>query len=236
MLPLIEHGRPRRLGVLVLGISPYRPVRCRLPRVLPPGRRSGLDRGHRRLAYEAERRRAEALAELDAAKTRFFQNISHELRTPLTLMLGPLQQVLDDPAAESPARYREDLQPPDGRRVRLQRLVDSLLEVARGEVEPAARRPRTDRPGPADRRRAPACSARRSRRAGLRLVVRTPPPARPVAVDRQMWSHIVLNLLSNAVKFTPSRQHRGPAATRPAQASCSRSRTPASGIPEQRTR
>ena len=38
--------------------------------------------------------------------------------------------------------------------------------------------------------------------AGLRLVVQTPPDAPVVAVDRNMWTHIVLNLLSNAVKFT----------------------------------
>ena len=54
-------------------------------------------------AYDAERKRAEALAEIDRAKTAFFSNVSHELRTPPTL-LGPLEDLLASvPVVESPA-------------------------------------------------------------------------------------------------------------------------------------
>ena len=81
-------------------------------------------------AYEAERQRAEALAEIDRAKTAFFSNVSHEFRTPLTLMLGPLEEGSPagrpDDAAQLAMAQRNGL--------RLLRLVNTLLDFSRIEA------------------------------------------------------------------------------------------------------
>lgn len=82
------------------------------------------------LGREAETRRADQLAQLDAAKTAFFSNASHELRTPLTLIGGPLQETLA--LVSEGDRKVKDLLTLAARNVaRLARLVDSLMDFSR---------------------------------------------------------------------------------------------------------
>jgi PAS domain S-box-containing protein len=153
-------------------------------------------------ALEVERRRLEALAEIDRAKTQFFANISHEFRTPLTLMLGPLEEMKRESAGAvaPPPHYPEfDLVHRNG--LRLLKLVNTLLDFSRIEAGRAqALYEATD----LAQLTAHLASEFRSaiERAGLRLVVSAPPLAEPAYVDREMWEKIVLNLLSNAFKFT----------------------------------
>ncbi|MEU7972650.1 SpoIIE family protein phosphatase [Micromonospora sp. NPDC049089] len=150
-------------------------------------------------AYEQERARAAELAALDRAKTNFFANVSHEFRTPLTLVLGPLEDMLADPAL--PPTDTDRLTMMHRNALRLLKLVNTVLDFSRLESgRLAARYQPTDLADYTARLASTFRSA--TDRAGLRLVVDCPPLPMPVHVDRDMWEKVVLNLVSNAVKFT----------------------------------
>ena len=139
------------------------------------------------------------LGELDAAKTAFFSNISHEFRTPLTLILGPLEEALQDPGLASAERQRLELAHHNA--LRLLKLVNALLDFSRIE---AGRMRASFVPTDIARRTRELVSAFDSAatKAGLRLSVDCPPLADEAWVDEDMWEKIVLNLVSNAFKFT----------------------------------
>ena len=151
-------------------------------------------------AYEEERRRAEALAEIDRAKTAFFSNVSHEFRTPLTLMLGPLQDLLCGGHTLSTGE-REQLELMNRNGSRLLRLVNTLLDFSRIEAgRVKAVYEATDLAGLTGDLAGVFRSA--TDKAGLRLTVDCRDLGEPVYVDHDMWEKIVLNLISNAFKFT----------------------------------
>src|SRR6202000_555775 len=142
-------------------------------------------------AYEEERKRAEALAAIDSAKTAFFSNVSHEFRTPLTLMLGPTEDALSTPdkslqGAELERVHRNEL--------RLLKLVNTLLDFSRIEAgRVKASYLSTDLPVYT----AELASLFQSAmvKAGLDYIVDTGPLPQPVFVDHEMWEKIVLNLI-----------------------------------------
>ena len=152
-------------------------------------------------AFETERKRAEALAALDEAKTAFFSNVSHEFRTPLTLMLGPIQDGLEDEEQPLPPRQRGRQEVVHRSSLRLLRLVNSLLDFSRLE---AGRAQADYQPTDLAAFTVDLTSSFRSlvEKAGLTLTVECPRLSEPVYVDREMYEKIVLNLLSNAFKFT----------------------------------
>ena len=173
-----------------------------------------IENTRRVLAEREVKKRADALAEVDRAKTAFFSNVSHEFRTPLTLMLGPLEDGLNDAEAPLAPAQRERLELVRRNGLRLQKLVNTLLDFSRIE---AGRAQASYVPTDLAALTTDLASSFRSaiERAGLSLVVDCAPLDAPAYVDREMWEKIVLNLVSNAFKFTfegeisVSLQHRG---------------------------
>jgi len=151
--------------------------------------------------YQEERKRAEALAELDRAKIAFFSNISHEFRTPLTLMLGPLENLLAQSSSDLSPASKAEVEMIYRNGVRLLRLVNSLLNFSRIE---AGREQGSYTPTDLTTLTQDLASSFRSavEMANLQFVVDCHRLSEPVYVDRDMWEKIVLNLISNAFKFT----------------------------------
>ncbi|MBC1220982.1 type II toxin-antitoxin system ParD family antitoxin [Nostoc sp. UCD121] len=201
MLPIPSSNITAPLGVLIAGISPNQALdeayksfyELLAGQVSVSLRNAG--------AYEEERKKAAALAELDRAKTAFFNNVSHEFRTPLTLMLGPLEDVLSKQNASLTIESRQQLQLVQRNSLRLLKLVNTLLDFSRIE---ANRIQAVYEPTDLAVFTSELASVFRSaiEKAGLRLIVDCPPLQQRVYVDREMWEKIVLNLLSNAFKFT----------------------------------
>jgi PAS domain S-box-containing protein len=201
LAPLVLQGQTRPGGVFIAGLNPHRPFDAAYRGFLDLlcGQiASGLSSAR---AHEFERRRSDALAEIDRAKTAFFSNVSHEFRTPLTLMLGPIEGVLRRPDASLTPQVRGELEVVHRNSLRLLRLVNTLLDFSRIEAGRvlAAYEPIDLATLTAE---LASCFRSATERAGIRLAVDCPPLRELVYVDRQMWEKIVLNLLSNAFKHT----------------------------------
>ncbi|MFP5226223.1 MAG: ATP-binding protein [Acidobacteriota bacterium] len=201
LLPIAQQGQKRPAGVLVAGLNPHRPFDepfRGFVTVLSTQIAGALANAN---AYEAERRRAEQLAEVDLAKTRFFSNVSHEFRTPLTLMLGPLEDLLGEAPDGLGSRQREQIGVVRRNALRLLKLVNTLLDFSRIE---AGRVQAVYEAVDLAAFTAELASVFRSliERAGLTYTVDCPRLEHPAYVDREMWEKIVFNLISNAFKFT----------------------------------
>jgi signal transduction histidine kinase len=199
ILPVVQAGAKEPYGFLVVGLNPYRLLDEKYRgffSLVADQVATSFTSVH---ALEEERKRLEALAEIDRAKTTFFSNISHEFRTPLTLLLGPIEDMLND--ANISAEERTRLELPYRNALRMQKLVNTLLEFSRieaGRVEGSFSK-------------VDICaftqdlaSTFRSaiEKAGMQLEFECAQFSQEVYVDTEMWEKIVLNLVSNAFKYT----------------------------------
>jgi len=201
LMPLVVQSQDQPFGFLVAGLNRYRPLdREYHGFVALVASQIAASIANAR-AYEAERQRAETLAELDRAKTTFFTNISHEFRTPLTLLLGPVEDALNDQNTPLAPEQRARVELVQNSAQRLLKLVNTLLDFSRlesgrvaAQYEPLELASYTTE--------LVSMFKAATERAGLRLDVSCGPLDEPVYIDREMWAKIVSNLLSNALKFT----------------------------------
>ncbi|MBS4057683.1 MAG: PAS domain S-box protein [Bacteroidales bacterium] len=207
LLPLTIHGHSDISVIMILGISPrlpenedYRSFHELLASTIGNVVSSAL-------SIEAEKRRIEALAELDRAKTIFFSNISHEFRTPLTLMLGPLEDELADSHEPLSESRRERLATAHRNSLRLLKLVNTLLDYSLIEAGRINAHYQPTDLGLFTTELASMFQPA-TKKAGIELLVDCPALPDKVYIDREMWEKIVLNLLSNAFKHTFTGQIR----------------------------
>jgi len=127
---------------------------------------------------------------------RFSADLSHELRTPLAEARGLLELGLRFPEERTEARLREAIDSCG----RMERMIGSMLQLARSESSPAdmseavALRPLVERTlaslaGLADERR-------------IRIEIEGAPDIDPPG-HPELWAQVIDNLLSNAVTHAP---------------------------------
>ena len=198
VLPIVQTGLNPH-GVLIVGLNPYRLFEEKYQgffSLISDQVATSFADVH---VLDEERKRAEALAEIDRAKTTFFSNISHEFRTPLTLILGPIDDMLHDPDTIPANRTR--MRVAFRNALRMQKLVNTLLEFSRieaGRMEGQFRKVNIC----AFTRELASTFRSAIEKAGMQLIFDGCEVTDDVYVDPDMWEKIVFNLLSNAFKYT----------------------------------
>jgi len=136
---------------------------------------------------------------LEAMRRDFVANVSHELKTPLTAVGGFAETLADDDLP--PAQRRHFVETIRHNAMRMQRIVDDLLDLSR--IESGGWRPmpaHIDIAAAADE----ASSAAREAAAkkGVRFAVELGPDAAQLWADATAVRQVLSNLVENAVRHT----------------------------------
>lgn len=142
---------------------------------------------------------AEKIREVDRLKSQFYAHLSHEFRTPLTLILGPLEEMIRNAAADE----AEQLKMMRSNGHRLLQLINDLLELSRlnegilnlelksGDIAGLVRTTATSFHSLAGQKQ-------------IEMEIALPQHQMCVAFDSSKIETILINLLSNSIKFSPS--------------------------------
>ncbi len=139
--------------------------------------------------------------ELNEERLRFFTNITHELRTPLTLIMGPLEDLMEE--HELPARIQKKIGSIHASAERLLNLINEILEFRKTQTQ---------------NRKLTVARADLGawvKEIGTRFQDLTHNPHVSIFVniqagipeiyfDSEVINTVINNLMSNAIKYTPS--------------------------------
>lgn len=151
------------------------------------------------LNSEKEKNRNEQI--LNDERLRFFTNVTHELRTPLTLILGPLEDLVNDPNLPPP--YSARISNIHKSSLRLHNLINQILEfrktqtqnkklvIQRGDLAAHVK-------DVGERFRELNSNNR------TEVILDVEETGANVYFDREIITTIISNLMSNALKYTPS--------------------------------
>ena len=133
VVPLSLDRGSHAIGVLVLGISPYRRMDDEYRSFLAlVAAQAGIALTDTQ-AYQQERERAQVLADLDQMKMEFFQNVSPRTADPADPFAGAAARRPGRPGCGAP-RFRGQLETALRAAERLRRIVDALLNFAQSEA------------------------------------------------------------------------------------------------------
>jgi two-component system phosphate regulon sensor histidine kinase PhoR len=137
---------------------------------------------------------------LEEVRRDFVANLSHELRTPLTAIRGAVE-ALRGGGVDAPQHAKRFLEIMERHVVRLQGLLDDLLNLARIESREAHPK-REEIRGSQLAENVLASVAELASSRGIDLVSELPEQEITIRGDRQQLEQALVNLLDNAIKYT----------------------------------
>ena len=148
---------------------------------------------------ELERRESQQKQEMNEERLRFFTNVTHELRTPLTLILGPLDDLMEDRGLSQLSRHHVTMIHKSAERLR--NLINEILEFRKTETQ---NRRLTVARGDIGQFVREICLNYKelNRNAKVQIACNIAEGLPMVWFDSEIIATVMNNFLSNAIKYT----------------------------------
>lgn len=147
---------------------------------------------------------AEELKVMDKAKELFFSNLTHEFRTPLTLIIGPLEQMINEPPPTSVFKQKASNILKNARHIL--GLINQLLDLSKLENKQMSL-DYIDVDVILHTKELLERFKALAQQSDQQLTFTSNLASWQTGVDLNKWDKIIYNLVSNALKFTPEGGH-----------------------------